>query len=74
MNPLHQFTQDQKTREAVIEFFVDYINQYALDKVFKREDITGIADAKKIITDGFEQLNTTYGLPTAKTQTTSQSR
>ncbi len=74
MNKLREFVQDKQTKADVLEFFIDYINQFALDKVFKKEDVTGLADAKKIIMDGFEQLETTYGLPTPKAKSTSQSR
>jgi hypothetical protein len=74
MNNLQSFTQDIRTKEELIAFINDYINQYALDKVFKNLDVKGIADAKQIINDAFQQLDILYGLPTTKKNTTSEAR
>lgn len=74
MDKLKSFYEDKVTKETLLEFLVDYMNQYALDKMYKREDVSGIANAKEIIDSAFEQLDILYGIPATKKETISTSK
>lgn len=65
---LRQFNGDIHTRDAVKAYFEAHIAQYALEKMFDRKDVSGIADAKDILEKAFNQLEIDYGVP-QKTQT-----
>lgn len=74
MDFLRTFNGDVHTKEALKEFIFDCINEEALDKMFKREDVTHIADARELIEKAFDKLNTIYGIPTKQTTPTNQAR
>ena len=60
MNPLIQFQQDEHTRDAVREFFIQQLGEMAIARVFEREDVSGIADAKETIDKAFSKLQDLY--------------
>ncbi len=59
---LQQFTNDPHTRNEVLAFVIDYINNEALEMIYSKEDVSGIADAKKLIEGAFDNLITQYGI------------
>ncbi len=59
---LSRFNGDFNTKDALIEYLHNHIAVKALEKIYKREDISGIADAKEIIDSAFEQLTIDYGI------------
>lgn len=62
MDLLRAFTGDVNTKEALKDFIFDVINREALLKMYAKEDVTHIADAKELIDKAFEELDEVYGL------------
>lgn len=46
---LKSFVQDKTTFQEVFTYLIDYVDAYALKKVYKGEDVSGIKDAMEII-------------------------
>lgn len=59
-NLIKQFYDDIHTREAVKEFFNETLNKLALERVYKKEETMGIADAKEVIELAFIELRNLY--------------
>ena len=53
---LSDFYQDEATRETVKSFLLASLDKLALKKVYKKEDTSGVADAKVAIEEAFEDL------------------
>lgn len=61
-NPaLRRFYENETGREAVKAFQMECLNDLAVDRVMKKEDTNGIADAKEIIENMFIKLEGEYG-------------
>lgn len=60
MSTLKELGADKELLSELRRYFVGRINIYALEKVFNKEDVTGIADAKAIIDETFGQLDTDF--------------
>lgn len=73
-NLLRQFNSDYNTKVALLSFIREFIDKEALDKMYKKEDVSHIADANKLIIDAFEHLETLYGIKQQPKETTNQSR
>jgi len=71
---LRQFNGDFNTKEALKAFIIDVINQEAIEKMYKREDVSHIADATELIEKAFDKLETTYGIQTKQTLPINQAR
>lgn len=54
---LNNFHNDEHTREAVKDFFLQELDKYALEKVYKKEDTKSIAEAKETIERAFSELH-----------------
>ena len=60
MPNLKDIAQDKILLAEMEKFFDDHLDKLALEKVYKKEDTHGIADAKEAIKNGFEQLDALY--------------
>jgi hypothetical protein len=58
---LQRFYADESTREEVKQFLIECVKGYGVDRMLAREDVSGVADAKKIIEEAFSKLKETYG-------------
>jgi hypothetical protein len=56
MNPLNQFTNDVNMRDEVRGFIDAFIDTEAVKRIYAREDVSGIADAKELIELAFNDL------------------
>ena len=74
MDVLARFHGDKNAKEAVLQFLKDFVGEYAKEKVLKREDVSGIADASDIISKAFEQLDILYAIPKREGEQTNHSR
>lgn len=74
MDILRRFNGDEQTKQALLEFIHTIINDEALDKMYKRIDVSHIADAKILIDKAFEQLNTQYGIKEQPAENINQAR
>ncbi len=71
---LIRFNGDVHTKEAFKEFLIAFINQEALEKMYKREDVSHIADAKDLVDRAFEQLAIDYAIPDKERENTNTSK
>ena len=60
MKSLIEFYQDTDTKNNVHEYLSEFLKGEAIKKVFKREDTSGIAEAKECIDKAFENLETLF--------------
>ena len=60
---LRKFNGDPHTKDAFKGYMLSCIEAEAVKRVFNREDVTAIADAKDLIDKTFEQLGIDYGIP-----------
>lgn len=61
MKSLQQFYLDVDTRNNVKNYLIEFLKQEAVKKVFAKEDIIGIADAKDCIEKAFDKLEVLFG-------------
>lgn len=61
MEILNQFYNDEFTREEVKGFLKKTLNEYALEKVYAKEETKHIAEAFKVIDDAFDEMGRLYG-------------
>lgn len=71
---LRQFNGDVHTKEAVIEYLTDFIAAEGVRRIFRREDVSAVADAKDLIDKAFEALKDQYAIPTKEKAPTNQAR
>lgn len=58
---LNLFYQDENMRELVKDYLFTQLDKLAIEKVYNREDVKGMADAKEAIEKAFNLLDETYG-------------
>ena len=71
---LRRFQTDANLRNEVIAFIGNFIEQEAVNRVFKREDVSSVADAKELIDLAFNELENLYGIKKETPQRKNQSR
>jgi hypothetical protein len=74
MNPLNQFTNDVNMRDEVKGFIDAFIDTEAVKRIYAREDVSGIADAKELIELAFNDLIQNYGIKDKTSKPISQAR
>ena len=74
MNPLNQFTNDVKMRDEVKGFIDAFIDTEAVKRIYAREDVSAIADAKELIDLAFDDLIKTYAAKVKTSKPISQAR
>jgi hypothetical protein len=57
---LKRFYDDENTREVFREFQIAVLEEQAVEAVFGGKDVTGFAEAKKVINASFEKLKDLY--------------
>jgi len=60
MKNLQQFNQDTDTKENVRNYFIDILEKEAIRRVFDREDVTALAEAREIINKAFDNLDVLF--------------
>lgn len=71
---LNQFYNDEHTRNELIEFIHDFIDQEAISRVYNKEDVSAVADARQLIDLAFSELQNLYGIQTKAKKSENQSR
>lgn len=74
MDILGRFYADKATKKEVYDYILNYLGEYAKEKVLTRGDISGIADAKDIIEKAFENLDIIYAIPEKPIDASNRSR
>jgi hypothetical protein len=59
---LNQFYNDVHTREEVVAYIHAFIDQEALKRVYAKEDVSAVADARSLIDSAFSNLENEYGI------------
>lgn len=71
---LRRFNGDLNTKEALVNFIIEVINDEALEKMYKGESVAHIKDAKNLIDKAFQQLDILYGINIQQTKNTNQAK
>lgn len=74
MDLLRQFNGDEGTKTALIEYINNIIAEEGVRRMFTREDVSHIADAKILIDKAFEQLSIDYAIPTKQSEPVNPAR
>ncbi len=62
---LKQFYEDKHTREAVHNYLIEFLKEEGVRKIFDKEDVSGVSEAKEMIDKAFDNLETIFA-PKAK--------
>ena len=68
MNPLALFYQNEAEREAVREFLIKNLEEMAVERVFDKQSVAGIYEARKVISRSFDKLDELFGKPKVQKQ------
>lgn len=60
------FYQDKNMRAEVQEYITQYLKDEAVRRVFAKEDVTAVSDAKDLLDGAFYNLETLYGKENSK--------
>jgi len=60
MKSLLAFYNDKDQKENVYNYLIEELEKEALKRVFAKEDVTAVADAKEIIDEAFENLEVLF--------------
>lgn len=71
---IRQFNGDEGTKQAVIAYLTNFISDEAVSRVFAKEDVSSVADAKILIDKAFDQMSIDYGITTQPAEPTNQAR
>lgn len=74
MDLLRQFNGDVGTRDAVQQFITNFIAEEGVRRMFAKEDVSHIADAKILLDKAFDKLSIDYGVPTQPTEPINEAR
>lgn len=71
---LKAFWNDQETKDNVHNYLIAFLETTAVKKVFAKEDIAGVGEAKEIIDKAFENLDYLFGKKVDKKEPVNQAR
>ncbi len=74
MSLLQQFNGDLHTKGEVKDFIDNFIAEEGVRRIFDRQDVSAIADAKDLIDKAFEALDQLYGIKTPEKTVTNKAR
>jgi len=74
MDRLRTFNGDVATKEALLEFIMDFINEEALKKMYAKQDVSHIGDAVSLVNGAFESLEINYGIQIKQNTPTNEAR
>jgi len=63
---LNRFYNDEHTREELVSFLHDFIDSEGLKRIYNKEDVSAVADARDLIDLAFSELQNQYA-PKQKT-------
>jgi len=74
MKSLLSFYNDKDTKENVYNYLIDYLEKEAVKRVFDREDVSAIADAKEVIDKAFDNLEVLFNKKAEKKESINEAR
>lgn len=54
------YIHDKPALNNLQEYLTDFMSKSAVERVFKREDVTHIADAKELVDEAFKNLDVLF--------------
>jgi hypothetical protein len=60
MNKLLEFWGDKDTKNDVQEYLINYLKEEGIRKLFDKEDVSAVAEAKEMIDKAFEHLDVLF--------------
>lgn len=60
MKSLLEFHNDKETKENVKNFLFQVLEKETIKRVFDREDVSGLADAREVIEKAFEEMDVMF--------------
>lgn len=57
MKSLQEFYNDKDTKDNVQAYLVDFLEKEAVRKVFDKEDVSAVAEAKEMIDKAFDNMD-----------------
>lgn len=74
MDKLRQFNGDVELKNQLLNFIHEHINTTALERMYRKEDVSHIGDAKELIDGAFYLLEETYKVTVKQDGPTLQAR
>jgi hypothetical protein len=74
MKSLIEFQKDTDTKNNVHEYLVEFLRGEAIRKVFEREDVSAVSEAKEIIDKAFENLDIIFNPKEEKKERINEAR
>lgn len=74
MKSLLEFYNDKDTKENVKNYLIEYLRGEAVRKVFDKEDVSAVAEAKDIIDKAFENMDNMFAKKPISRETKNESR
>ncbi len=60
MSSILEFHQDKDTRDNVHSYLIDFLKEEAIRKIFDKEDVGGVAEAKEMIDKAFDNMDVMF--------------
>jgi len=74
MKSIQQFYRDVETRDNVKNYLIEYLKEEAVKKVFAKEDVSAVAEAKEMIEKAFENMSLLFDKKVEKKEIINQAR
>lgn len=74
MKSLLEFWQDKDTKNNVKNYLIEYLEKEAVKKVFSREDVSAISEAKEVIDKAFDNMDLMFEPKKQKEDVTNPAR
>lgn len=60
MKSLQEFWNDKDTKNNVQEYLINYLKEEAVRKLFDKEDVSAVAEAKEMIDKAFTNMDSMF--------------
>lgn len=60
MKNLLEFYKDKETSENVYNYLIDFLEKETIRRVFNKEDVSAISDAKDIIDEAWDNMDVMF--------------
>jgi len=74
MKSLQEFYRDSGTSENVYNYLIEFLEKEGLKKMFDKEDVSAIAEAKEIIDNAWKNMEIMFDKKPKKKKQVNQSR
>lgn len=71
---LQDFWMNKAIKNEVQEYLINFLKEEALRKLFDKEDVSAVAEAKEIIDKAFENLDVLFHVNSEKKEVVNEAR